>query len=449
MGDTDITRSLDGTSDRYGVRAGLIYGRSTSNRFFSGAEEALNDSMFRLDLQLLTVVAAIEAPWGGGLGVVLPMGSMRRVEDANRSGLIENVPGATPEDTLDQNIGDLEVRARQDVFRPFALTGSGLPRVVVSLGAALPTGEFIPYANVIGGGQKAPPKTDTYVALGRGVSWLLADLEVMGSLAFLGKAGELFGYYAALSTRTALGETENGFAWGPEVRTGAGLSVRAVPGWLTAAVNADWQWRGISTEMIYDTEAGRPLPQVYISGGGDWYDLSPSLRLEAADYVPGLAATVTARFPLYRDVHGKQGVQNTGVFLGLQYAFAFGGQGATAVAARPQLRAAQPGDAPVAPEIASRVLLGRVTLVDYWATWCAPCVKLGEDLDTFARERPDVAVARVDATEWLQPEMDRLLPAVPGLPVLDVYGSDGRLLVRLVGPDALAFRGHVPAATPP
>ena len=87
---------------------------------------------------------------------------------------------------------------------------------------------------------------------------------------------------------------------------------------------------------------------------------------------------------------------------------------------------------------------GRVTLVDYTASWCAPCQKLAPQLEAFAAARADVALHKIDATDWIAADLQTHLPGEAGLPVLDIYGRDGRLLARLVGPECFEFAKRVP-----
>ena len=89
---------------------------------------------------------------------------------------------------------------------------------------------------------------------------------------------------------------------------------------------------------------------------------------------------------------------------------------------------------------------GKVTLVAYEAAWCVVCKRLRPWLTDFASSREDVVLRRVDVTGWPAARMKRVLPAQPGLPVLDIYGPDGRLIARVWGAQTFQFASLVPAA---
>ncbi len=105
---------------------------------------------------------------------------------------------------------------------------------------------------------------------------------------------------------------------------------------------------------------------------------------------------------------------------------------------------------------------GQPVLVNFWATWCAPCVKEMPDLDALDREFPGVAFIGigVDSTENMSAFlrkvpvgytllegraqgldlMRELGSATGGLPFTAVIGRDGRLIRAVAGqisPDAL------------
>jgi len=72
------------------------------------------------------------------------------------------------------------------------------------------------------------------------------------------------------------------------------------------------------------------------------------------------------------------------------------------------------------------------------------CKRLKPKLAAFAAGRDDVVFKHIDVTGWPVEQMKRVLPAQPGLPVLDVYGPDGRLIKRLWGEQTFGFAAEVP-----
>jgi len=97
---------------------------------------------------------------------------------------------------------------------------------------------------------------------------------------------------------------------------------------------------------------------------------------------------------------------------------------------------------------------GKLTIFDFWATWCAPCKVLEPELIALARAHPElVAIRRIDAVDWDSAAVARhLTPGGFNLPHVKIYDPSGRLLLERGtepgGLDALieAIRGLVRAA---
>jgi thiol-disulfide isomerase/thioredoxin len=75
---------------------------------------------------------------------------------------------------------------------------------------------------------------------------------------------------------------------------------------------------------------------------------------------------------------------------------------------------------------------GKVTIFDFWATWCAPCKVLEPELLAIARAHPGVvAIRRIDVTDWDVPMVARhLAPKGFGLPHLKIYDPSGRMVLE-------------------
>lgn len=147
-----------------------------------------------------------------------------------------------------------------------------------------------------------------------------------------------------------------------------------------------------------------------------------------------LAVVLDVKVPAYSHVVGAQ----------LDYPLVIGAGVVASFETRPRPswrgldRAAlgPPGTAaPLAP------VPGRITVIDLWAAWCAPCRELDERLLALARRYPDRLAVRTldvvdpDSAAWAA----HLAPGGFALPHLKVYDADGTLrFERTAPPDELA-----------
>ncbi len=117
---------------------------------------------------------------------------------------------------------------------------------------------------------------------------------------------------------------------------------------------------------------------------------------------------------------------------------------------------------------------GRWVVINYWATWCGPCLKEIPDLDAFDKSREDVDVVGLAYEEIERADMEAFLKDHPmsyPIAVLDVYkppadfetprglpttyliAPDGKVAKHFVGPitsedllKAMNQHGQAPAA---
>lgn len=77
---------------------------------------------------------------------------------------------------------------------------------------------------------------------------------------------------------------------------------------------------------------------------------------------------------------------------------------------------------------------GKITVIDYWATWCHPCEHIDKRLRSLASEHPRLAVRRVEVVDADSPVVEQHLgDEGVSLPVVWIFDADGKRIHNLVG----------------
>lgn len=70
-----------------------------------------------------------------------------------------------------------------------------------------------------------------------------------------------------------------------------------------------------------------------------------------------------------------------------------------------------------------------VVVIDFWASWCAPCRMLGQELEELSVEQPNLVIGKVDVDK----EMDLAKEyGIRSIPHLFIY-KNGKLVNDILG----------------
>jgi thiol-disulfide isomerase/thioredoxin len=81
--------------------------------------------------------------------------------------------------------------------------------------------------------------------------------------------------------------------------------------------------------------------------------------------------------------------------------------------------------------LSNALVARKITVIDFWADWCKPCIVLSKQLEQLASKNESLAIRRVEVPTFDSPVAKEHIPNAKGLPILWIYDRQGKLLNTL------------------
>ncbi|MGC1322233.1 MAG: thioredoxin domain-containing protein, partial [Candidatus Udaeobacter sp.] len=95
-------------------------------------------------------------------------------------------------------------------------------------------------------------------------------------------------------------------------------------------------------------------------------------------------------------------------------------------------------------DINQHLVLGNVTVIDFYADWCGPCKQLSPSLEQMARSDPEIALRKIDIVNWKTPVAQQF--NIHSIPQVNVYDRSDRLVGTVLGVDFEKVKSYVAQA---
>ena len=95
-------------------------------------------------------------------------------------------------------------------------------------------------------------------------------------------------------------------------------------------------------------------------------------------------------------------------------------------------------------DLNQHLVLGNVTVIDFYADWCGPCRQFSPSLEQMARDDADIALRTIDIVDWKTAVAQQF--NIHSIPQVNVYARSGRLVGTVLGVDLERVKSYVAQA---
>ena len=95
-------------------------------------------------------------------------------------------------------------------------------------------------------------------------------------------------------------------------------------------------------------------------------------------------------------------------------------------------------------DINQHLVLGSVTVIDFYADWCGPCRQFSPSLEQMARDDAEIALRKIDIVNWKTAVVQQF--DIHSIPQVNIYDRSGRLVGTVLGGDLERVKSYVAQA---